>query len=91
LNVETNAIAERAAGALNRRAAGQTDAVVLPFSRWHSVDAEVGVAEAIEPVPLNFRKTWNFVALGAVQRQCAIIDLRHRSIACALVHWMVGQ
>jgi len=71
----TNTISERVTGALYRRAAEQTDAAAVPFSRWHSVNADVvGIGEAIESVLLNFSKTQHFIAFGAVQQQCAIVE-----------------
>jgi len=60
---------------LNRRATKQTDAATVPFSRWHSVDADVVcVSKAIKSVLLNFRQIQHFIAFAAMQQKGSIMD-----------------
>jgi len=67
-NIKPDTIAECVTGALHHRAAEQANTTAVPFSRRHSVDAEVvGVGKAIKAVLLNIRKTQHFVPFGAVQ------------------------
>src|ERR1700732_3588889 len=72
-------------GALYRRAAEQTDAVAVPCSRRHSVNAYVvGIGEAVECGLLYFCKTQHFFAFDAVQQQCPIVEAGRR-IALSLI------
>src|ERR1700746_880776 len=85
-NIVANAIAERVAGTLYGGAAEDADALAVPISRPHSIDADVvAVAKAIQPIPLDFRKAQDFISLRSVQQQSAIINTRKR-IVSALIH-----
>ena len=62
-NVATNTITERITSTLHCGATEKTYSTPVPFSRRHSVNADVvGVAEAVQSVLLNFRKTQHFIA-----------------------------
>src|SRR5215470_9210696 len=69
-NIESNTIRECVTSALNRSATKEPNAAGVPFTRRHSVNADVvGVSEAIKSVLLHFREGQDLIAFRALQQQ----------------------